>query len=55
MCCGIVSGFYFNVFQNALSLIKLFKKKHSTSGLSFSHPRVLPCEVISSLLDQEPE
>ena len=56
MWCGIVSGFYFNVFHNALSLIKLFKKKkHSTSGLSFLHPRVLPCEVISSLLEREPE
>jgi hypothetical protein len=54
MCCRIVSGFYFNVFHNALSLIKLFKKQ-SILGLSFLHPRVLPCEVISSLLEREPE
>lgn len=50
MCGRIV--FNFNAFHNALSLIKLFKnKKKVHQGL---YPCVLPCEVVSSLLEQEP-
>ena len=37
MCCGIVSGFYFNVFHNALSLIKLLKKKNIAHQGSHSY------------------
>lgn len=71
MSAGIESGFPFNAFYNAVSLIKLFKKKKEEGkqqgrgregGKKRRHTRALIlislgslCEVNSSLLEQEPE